>query len=179
MTTTTPNAQPAKGIKPHIVSREFNAPRDLVWNVNTQADHLEKWLGPEGVTGITKSMDFRVGGVYHYAQRSLDGSMTMWGKMTYLEIDPIDRIVSVQSFSDENGGIGTHPLVPNWPKVMHWVMDFEDLGNDRTRLTVTWRPVEDASADELATFESMRSGMDQGWKGTFEKLEKYLANMRA
>ena len=175
MTTATRPIKPTTAVKPHIVSREFNAPRELVWKVNTDPAHLEKWLGPEGVTGFTKSMDFRVGGVYHYAQRTADGSFNAWGRMTYQEISPMDRMMVTQSFSDEDGTITTHPLAPIWPKVMHWVMDFEDLGNKRTRLTITWLPVEDSSAEELATFDSAREGMNGGWKGTFDKLENYLA----
>lgn len=178
MTTATQTPKPTTAVKPHIVSREFNAPRALVWKVNTQAEHLEKWLGPEGVTGFTKSMDFRVGGKYHYAQKSADGSFNAWGIMTYLEIDPIDRIVSIQSFSDENGGISTHPMAPSWPKVMHWVMDFEDLGNDRTKLSVTWLPVDGSSAEELAMFDGAREGMNGGWKGTFDKLATYLDSVK-
>jgi len=166
-------------VKPYIVSREFAAPRELVWNVNTQAEHLEKWLGPEGVTGFTKSMDFRVGGKYHYAQRTADGSFNAWGIMTYLEISPMDRIVSIQSFSDENGDITIHPLAPTWPKLMHWVMDFEDLGNSRTKLSVTWLPVDGSSAEELALFDGAREGMNGGWKGTFDKLENYLITLKS
>lgn len=170
--------KPTTAVKPYIVSREFNAPRELVWKVNTQAEHLEKWLGPEGVTGFTKRMDFRVGGKYHYAQRTADGSFNAWGIVTYLEISPVDRIVSIQSFSDEDGGISTHPMAPTWPRVIHWVMDFEDLGDGRTKLNVTWLPLEGSSAEELTTFDGARAGMDGGWKGTMDKLEAYINSVK-
>src|SRR5690349_17255910 len=117
-TATLPNA-PTTAVKPHILSREFDAPRDLVWKVNTDPEHMAKWFSPEGMKGFVKTMEFRVGGVFHYAQRTTDGSMTMWGKAIYKEISPKDRIVILQSFSDENGDLGTHPMVPEWPKVMH------------------------------------------------------------
>ena len=169
---------PTTAVKPHIVSREFDAPRDLVWKVNTDAEHMAKWFAPEGMTGIVKQMDFRVGGVFHYAQRSADGNLTMWGKAVYQEISPKDRLVILQSFSDEDGGIGTHPMAPTWPKVMHSTFTFTDLGNGRTRLTVEWAPVEGSTAEELALFDSMRAGMDQGWKGTFDKLDAYLNSVK-
>lgn len=178
MTTTTQPMNPTTAVKPHIVSREFDAPRDLVWKVNTEAEHMAKWFAPEGMNGFVKSMDFRVGGVFHYAQRTPDGSMTMWGKATYKEISPKDRLVILQSFSDENGGIGTHPMAPTWPKVMHSTFTFEDLGNNRTRLTVTWLPAEGSSAEELAMFDGARAGMDAGWKGTFDKLEAYINTVK-
>jgi uncharacterized protein YndB with AHSA1/START domain len=166
--------EPSTSVIPHVVSREFNASRDLLWKVNTDPKHMANWFAPEGMAGFVKSMDFRVGGVFHYGNRSADGQMTIWGKATYQEIDPKDRIVITQSFSDENGGISTHPMAPTWPKVMHSTFTFEDLGNDRSRLTVTWLPVEGSSGGELTTFDSFRAGMDQGWKGTFDKLEAYL-----
>jgi uncharacterized protein YndB with AHSA1/START domain len=57
-------------------------------------------------------------------------------------------------------------------------MDFEDLGNQRTKLTVTWLPVEGSSAEELAMFDGARAGMDGGWKGTMDKLEAYLNGVK-
>lgn len=179
MTAATLSTRPSTATKPHTVSRIFDAPRDLVWKVNTEAEHLCKWLAPEGFSAIAKSMDFRPGGVYHYAQISPDGGTYMWGKVTYVEITPKDRIVFLQNFSDEDGGIGTHPMAPAWPKTMYSVNTFEDLGNGRTRLTVEWTPVEGSSPAELAMFDGARAGMDGGWKGTFDKLEGYLKQRSA
>ena len=166
--------KPTTATTPHIVSREFDAPRDLLWDTNTSTDHMEKWLGGEGTTGFTKSMDFRVGGVYHYAQRSHDGTLSMWGTMTYLRIEPKHYMELLNSFSDEQGNIIAHPMAPAWPKVMHWDMRFEDLGSNRSRLTITWVPVEGSSEEEIAMFDGARAGMDFGWKATFDKLEAYL-----
>lgn len=178
MNTMTTSNRPSTSVRPHVVSREFNAPRDLVWEVNTTPEHMSKWFSPEGMSGFVKTMDFRVGGMFHYRQRSQDGSMTLWGKAIYQEISPKDRVVILQSFSDEAGGITSHPLAPDWPKVMHSTFTFEDLGNGRSRLTVEWAPVEGSAEQELALFDGMRDGMDQGWKGTFDKLEAYLATQR-
>jgi uncharacterized protein YndB with AHSA1/START domain len=178
MTTATRPVKPNAATKPHVVSRVFDAPRELVWKVSTDPEHMSKWFAPEGMNGFYKTMDFRVGGTYHYGQRSDDGKMTMWGKVTYVEITPMDRIVYLQSFSDENGGIGTHPMAPTWPKVMYSVNTFEDLGNGRTRLTVNWTPAEGSTPEELAMFENARAGMDQGWKGTLDKLEAYLKTVQ-
>ena len=171
--------KPTTAVEPYMATREFNAPRDLVWDANTSAAHMEKWLGSGGTTGHTQSMDFREGGSYHYAQRSTDGTLSNWGKMTYLRIEPKHHLEVIDSFSDAQGNITAHPLAPAWPKVMHWDMRFEDLGNGRTRLTIIWLPVADSSAEELATFDSARGNMDQGWKQTFDKLDAYLINAQA
>lgn len=181
MTTTTEptrSVKPLSTARPYVVSREFDAPRDLVWKVNTEPQHVARWFAPEGLEGFVKTMDFRVGGTFHYAQRSADGSVVLWGRATYAEIDPMDRLVILQSFSDENGGIGAHPMAPAWPKVMHSTFTFEDLGNNRTRLSVTWIPAEGSSAEEVAMFDGARGGMDGGWKGTFDKLDGYLKTVK-
>jgi uncharacterized protein YndB with AHSA1/START domain len=177
MTTATKAVRPVEGIAPHIVTRTFDAPRDRVWDVCTQAEHLAKWFAPEGRTGYIKSMDFRPGGKLHYGNME-NGTVTVWGIATYLEIDPKDRIVFVQSFSDEQGGIGSHPMAPGWPQVMHCMYRFDDLGGNRTRLTVEWTPAEGTPADSLAMFDAARSGMDQGWKGTLDKLESYINTVK-
>ena len=166
--------KPTNAVNPYIIRRELNAPRDLVWDANTSAAHMEKWLGSEGTVGHTESMDFREGGSYHYAQRSADGTLSMWGRMTYLSIEPKHHLEVLNNFSDEEGNITAHPMAPTWPKVMHWDMRFEELGESRSRLSITWLPVEGSTAEELAMFDSARSGMDQGWKNTFEKLDAYL-----
>jgi uncharacterized protein YndB with AHSA1/START domain len=57
-------------------------------------------------------------------------------------------------------------------------LTFTDLGNGRTRMTVEWSPI-NAAAEELEVFDKMRSGMDQGWGGTFDKLAEYLAGEQA
>jgi len=168
---------PTTAVEPYVTSREFNAPRDLVWDANTSAAHMEKWLGSKGTTGHAQSMDFREGGSYHYAQRSPDGTLSMWGRMTYLRIEPKHHMKVLNNFSDEKGNITSHPMAPTWPKLMHWDMRFEELGENRSRLTITWLPMEGSSAEELAMFDSARSGMDQGWKHTFDKLDAYLATV--
>ena len=164
---------------PHIVTRLFNAPRELVWKANTEPDRMSKWFAPAGADAGVKQMELRVGGVCHYYQRAADGSNEVWGLMTFVEVDPLERLVYRQSFSDAEGNITAHPMAPTWPRKMNSKVTFEDLGNNTTRMTVEWTPFE-ASEEEVAMFESARAGMDQGWKGTLDKLEEYLeAAMRS
>lgn len=170
---------PTTAVKPYVVSREFDAPRDLLWKVNTDPEHMARWFAPEGLTGMVKSMDFRVGGVFHYAQLTPDGKPASWGRGVYKEISPKDRLVVLQSFSDENGGIAAHPMAPTWPKVMHSTFTFTDLGNGRSKLTVEWLPGDESSAEEMAMFDGARAGMDGGWKGTFDQLALYLKHLNA
>src|SRR5579864_531181 len=94
--------------KPFVLSRTFNAPRELMWKAWTERDHLMQWFGPKGFTMPVAKMDFRPGGMFHYCMQSPDGNR-MWGKFVYREIVVPERIVLVNSFSDEAGGITRHP----------------------------------------------------------------------
>lgn len=155
-----------------VISRVFDAPRDLVWKCFTDPEHMKQWWGPKGVTVIKSDMDLRPGGRYHYGMRTADGSV-MWGKMVYREVTPPSRIVFVNSFSDEAGGVSRHPMAPTWPLEMLSTFLFEDLGG-KTKFTVIWTPL-NASEEERATFAAGHASMNQGWGGTLDKLGVYLA----
>jgi uncharacterized protein YndB with AHSA1/START domain len=155
-----------------VISRTFNAPRELVWKAFTDPEEMKQWWGPKGFTVIASKMDFRPGGTYHYGMRAPDGS-AMWGKLVYREIDPPQRMLLVNSFSDEAGGITRHPMAPSWPLEMLSTFLFEEE-NGRTCLTIKWKPL-NASAEEIATFAGAHDGMRQGWTGTMDQLDAYLA----
>ena len=97
-----------------VISRVFDAPRDLVWKALTEPERMKQWWGPKGFTVTASNMDFRVGGTYHYGMKSPTGE-PMWGKFRYLEVVPPQRMVMINSFSDEAGGITRHPMAPTWP----------------------------------------------------------------
>jgi uncharacterized protein YndB with AHSA1/START domain len=155
-----------------VISRTFDAPRDLVWKAFTEPERMKQWWGPKGVTVIKSEMDLRPGGSYHYAMRTPDG-MVIWGKFIYREITPPSRIVLVNFFSDEAGGVTRHPMAPTWPLEMLSIFTFEDEGS-KTKFTVRWSPL-NASEEERATFAAGHASMNQGWSGTMERLEGYLA----
>src|SRR5262249_13815400 len=93
---------PAAPHQEFVISRTFDAPRELVWKAFTEAERMQHWWGPKGFQVIASKMDLRPGGTYHYGMRAPDGS-TMWGKFIYREIVRPERIVAVTSFSDEAG----------------------------------------------------------------------------
>ena len=100
-----------------VITRTFNAPREAVWRAFTDPERMKEWWGPKGFTVIVSKMDLRVGGTYHYGMRAPDGS-TMWGRFVYREIVRPERIVLVNSFSDEAGGVTRHPGHMDWPLEM-------------------------------------------------------------
>jgi len=159
-------------IEAFVISHKFNAPRELVWKAWTARDHMMKWFGPKGFTMPAAKMDFRPGGTFHYCLCAPDGK-EMWGKFVYREIVPPEKIILVNSFSDEDGGITRHPFSPMWPLEMLTTTTLVEHAG-KTMLTIEWVPL-NATAEECQTFNSARTGMNQGWAGTFEQLAGYLA----
>jgi uncharacterized protein YndB with AHSA1/START domain len=160
-----------------VISRVFNAPRDLVWKCFTDPQHMKQWWGPKGFANFSSKMDFRAGGRYHYGLKSPDG-MTMWGRMIYREIVPPEKIVFINSFSDEQGGLSRHPMAPSWPIEMLSIFTFEEQPGGKTKFTVRWSP-HNATAEEQRTFDEGHGSMNQGWSGTLDQLEAHLAIAKA
>ena len=154
-----------------VISRVFDAPRELVWQAWTDPEHLQRWFGPKGFTMSTCSMDLRPGGVFHYGMKSPDGH-EMWGKWTFQEIVPPEKLVVIASFSDAQGGVTRHPLSATWPLQTLSTTTFTEHAG-KTTLTLRWAP-DNATEAERQTFDSSHASMTKGWGGTMEQLEAYL-----
>jgi uncharacterized protein YndB with AHSA1/START domain len=103
--------------------------------------------------------------------------LVMWGRQVYREIVPPEKLVFIGSFSDEKGGLGRHPLAPAWPLELYSVYTFEELPGGKTKFTVRWSP-HNAVEEERKTFDAGHASMNQGWSGTMDQLEGYLAKAR-
>ena len=162
--------------RPFIISRVFDAPRERVWQSWTEVERLEQWWGPKGFVVTHCKLDLRPGGLMHYCLRAPDGS-DMWGRFAYREIAKPERLVWINSFSDKDGGVTVHPMMPGWPREMHTTVTFKDLGS-KTEVTVAWVPVEGSTELERQTFEAGRPSMTMGWTGTMEQFDAYLAKTK-
>jgi uncharacterized protein YndB with AHSA1/START domain len=162
------------------ISRVFDAPRDLVWRACTEAEQLAKWWGPKGFTMRTSKLDFRPGGMFHYAMEAPAGSPmaggVMWGRFVYHEIVKPERIVFVNSFSDEKGGVTRHPAMPTFPAEIRNVETFTEQ-DGKTTISLRGRPV-NASEAEMKIFRDMFPSMRQGFGGTFDQLAEYLKHQK-
>jgi uncharacterized protein YndB with AHSA1/START domain len=87
-----------------VIERIIDAPRRLVWQAWTNPVHLARWWGPEHFTSPVGHVDLRVGGKYHFCMRSPDGQ-EFWSTGFYRELEPYNRLVMTDSFSDPNGNI--------------------------------------------------------------------------
>jgi uncharacterized protein YndB with AHSA1/START domain len=101
-----------------------------------------------------------------------DGGV-MWGKFTYREIIAPERLVFVDSFSDENENIIRAPFSENFPLQILNTLTFEEDGS-QTRLTLRGAPL-NATPEEQEFFASMHDSMQQGFGGTFDQLVEHLA----
>ena len=157
-----------------VVTRVLDAPRDLVWKALTEPARLEQWWGPKGFTSKVHRLELRPGGTFLYSQRTPDGR-EMWGKWVYREIAAPERLVVVSSFTDEKGNLARHPFNPNWPLEMLTVSTFTEH-QGRTTVVVRMVPT-NATESERKTFDEGRDFMEEGFAGSFEKLDKYLASL--
>ncbi|MFC5451545.1 SRPBCC family protein [Paenibacillus aestuarii] len=155
-----------------VITRTLNAPRDLVFQVWTDANHLAKWWGPTGMSIHVAKLDLRPGGMFHYSMKTPDGH-EMWGKFVYNEISPPDKIVFTNSFSDPEGNSVRAPFAPNFPLEVQNILTFTEQ-DGKTILTLTGGPI-NATEEEVQFFAAMQESMQQGFAGTFNQLEAYLA----
>jgi len=154
------------------ISRTFDAPRALVWKAWTEAERLAQWWGPKGCKLHVEKLDFRPGGLFVYAMDFQPGAR-MWGRFVYHEIAPPERLVFANGFSNAHGEATRAPFSATWPLEVRNVLTLTEQ-DGRTHLHLRGTPI-DPTEEEQQTFNGMRDSMQQGFTGTFDQLEAYLA----
>ena len=155
-----------------VINRSFEASQEKVFEAWINPDHLAKWMAPTGFDMAFIKADVKTGGTSFY---SMSGNgVTMFGKIHYKEMTKPSRLVYTQIFCDKDGHISRHPMAPTWPETMLTTITFTSEGANQTRVTITWQVYGEATAAERDTFHQAKSGMTQGWTGSFDKLEEYL-----
>ncbi|WP_188068576.1 SRPBCC domain-containing protein [Brevibacillus brevis] len=155
-----------------VLERVFDAPRDLVFQMFKEPEHLKRWWGPKGWELPVCHVDFRPGGVWHYCMKCVDKNqgdfygMESWGKGVYKEIVEPEKIIYTDYFSDAEGN--TNDTMPS-TEVM---MEFIDLGG-KTKLV---NRSEYVSAEALKTVMDM--GMLEGITQTWDRLEESLNEIK-
>lgn len=155
-----------------VLERVFNAPRELVFKMFKDPEHLKRWWGPRGWEVPYCTVDFRPGGVWHYCMKCVDPNqgdffgMESWGKAIYKEIVEPEQITYVDYFSDAEGN--ENPDMPSTEATN----EFIDLGG-KTKLVS--RAVY-ASAEALKAVMDM--GMLQGVTETWDRLEEHLNEVK-
>lgn len=161
------------------ISRTFDAPRDLVFKAWTEAERLAQWWGPQGFKMLVARLDLRPGGTFHYCMEAPQGSgmgQRLWGKFVFRDIDPPMRLVFVNSFSDEAGGVTRHPLAKDWPLEVLNVATFAEY-QGKTTLTLTAIPI-NATDAERNSFKLGQKSMQAGFQGVLDQLQQYLTEAK-
>ena len=155
-----------------VVTRVFDAPRELVWKAWTDPHYVMQWWGPKGFTAPVCKMDFREGGKFLCCMRSPDGQ-EFWNGGEYHEIIPYEKIVSSMYFSDRDENkvdAAQYGLEHEAIEEAYDVVTFEDWGNGQTKLTFIGNE----------TMESAQaSGQVDGWNQILDKIAAVVALVAA
>ncbi|MEO3428727.1 SRPBCC domain-containing protein [Pelagibius sp. CAU 1746] len=146
------------------IRREFDAPKDLVWDCYTKAELLDQWFAPEPFTAKTKSMAFEEGGYWHFAMVDPGGN-EHWARFDYEKITPKDGYRAQDAFSDAEGRINRD--LP----VSIWEVTFEDASpHTLVQIVSTYETPE-------ALQQVIDMGMQQGLEATLDALDKLLRKL--
>lgn len=75
-----------------IITRSFQAPRELVFKAWTDPNHLPQWWGPKGFTTTVQEIVVKPGGVWRYTMHGPDG-VDYYNKISFIEVDGPERLV--------------------------------------------------------------------------------------
>lgn len=141
-----------------VISRVFDAPRELVYRAFIDPDQLAQWFGPVGfsVPRDTIDIDPRVGGHQRFTMVSADGSMTSPVNATFTEVIENELLVGSEKVEGIPGFEGVTEMTMR--------LEFHDEGG-KTRLVVRQSPFP-ANLDGQAR---------EGWNSSFTKLDALLA----
>ena len=139
------------------ITREFDAPPAKVFRAHADPALFARWNGPQGMEVRVDHLDCRTGGSYRFLHLLGDEEYGFRG--SFHEVRPDELIVQTFTYEGMPDGVALEKLV------------FEDLGDGRTRLTAT--SLVDSFEDRDAF---VASGMEQGVKDGYEKLDELLAS---
>src|SRR5882724_7658471 len=141
-----------------ITTRVFDAPRELVFKVWTDSDHVKHWWGPNGFTITTHAMNVTPGGVWRFMMHGPDG-VDYPNRIAYEEVVEAERLVYMHGSDDE----------PNQFQVT--VTFVEENGKTRVTMRAVF-PTKDA-CDAVKKF-----GAVEGGQQTLARLDQYLTEMK-
>jgi len=134
-----------------ILTRVFDAPRELVWKLWTEPEHIRKWWGPKGFTLPGCEMDFRTGGAYRFVMRGPGGEDHPFHGV-YRELVRNERIVFTAVLENLPG------------QELLTTVNFADEGG-KTKLTVRQTTPQGEAG----------RGQNQGWSETLERLAELIS----
>jgi len=175
---------PPQGVPEFTITRTFDASIEKVWLAWSEEENFVQWWGPKDFDIVIAKMDFEPDGLLVYSMTA--GKLVMWGRFEYRQILPPHTIEFINSFSDPDGGVTRAPFFDGkWPLRVHNTVTFREErgavspvypeGKPQTVVTLRAYPI-DPTDEEAAAFVSNTESMNQGFGGTWEKLDAYLAS---
>lgn len=141
-----------------VITRRFNAPRELVFEAWTKPTHLAHWFGPRDFTAPTIEADVRRGGAWRVCIRSPEG-VDYWMHGVYRAVEPPARLVFTHVWEDGHDAAGHETLV---------TVTFDDLG-EGTRMTFH---------KAILVSAAERAVQQIGWSECFDRLGDYIAGLQ-
>ena len=143
-----------------VITRTFDAPRELVFKAWTDPKHLINWWGPKGFTNTFQEINVSPGGVWRFIMHGPDG-VDYPNMIVYIEVVKPERIVYSHG-SGEEGDPGQFQVI----------VTFAEQGS-RTKLTARMIFISAEARDKVIR----ESGAIEGANQTFDRLEEELAKM--
>jgi uncharacterized protein YndB with AHSA1/START domain len=142
-----------------LITRVFDAPRELVFRAHTDPTLIPLWWGPRSTTTIVDKMDVRPGGEYRFIHRSDEGGeYIFYGE--FREIAPPERLVQTSQME-------------GMPGVILETMTMEEK-NGKTILTVL-----ELCETKEARDAVLASGMEEGLSESYDRLDEFFAAQKA
>jgi uncharacterized protein YndB with AHSA1/START domain len=156
---TTITAEPGK--LDLFITREFEAPRELVFKAYTDPELVKQWIGPRGLKMIIEKFESKDGGAYRYIHEDPQGNKFAFCGVNH-EVKPPERIIGTFEFEG----------LPERGHVALQTARFEALPGGRTRVVAqsVFQSVGDRDG-------MLQSGMERGVNEGFERLDEILASM--
>lgn len=156
---TTVTAEPGK--QELFITREFEAPRELVYKAHVEPDLYIQWLGPRGYEMTLETFEPHSGGRYRYIHKDKDGNEYGFHGVFH----EMSEDLMIQTFEFEG--------LPERGHVILDTMRLEELPGGRTRVTIqsVYQSVEDRDG-------MIQSGMETGVNEGYERLDELLEKMK-
>ena len=143
-----------------VLTRQFDAPRELVWRAWTEPEHLIQWWGPDGFTNTFHEVDFRTGGVWRFVMHGPDGT-DYDNYVKFIEVVRPERMAYDQGTAADNVMHSSH-------------VTFEESdGGTLVTLRVIF-PTAEARNAAVVNFNAVEAGQQ-----TLGHLAAYLQTMKA
>ncbi|MDD1775424.1 MAG: SRPBCC family protein [Methanobacterium sp.] len=150
------------GLQEMIITREFNAPRGVVFNALTDPNLYKKWIGPRELTTEIDVFESRDGGSWRYIQTDQDGNEFAFHGVNH-DVTPPERIIGTFEFEG----------LPEKGHVILQSLELESLSDNRTRMVNknVFLSVEDRDG-------MLQSGMEEGVNDSYQRLDELLEKMK-